>query len=394
MRTLLPALFAIAFIPVKAEMSNSKNKEQNQDQSQNPIELRTQSDLSTTENIKPAKKRWFNPDIKIGASAIVQTVLQESHDGGYQFEPAMLKVGFLHLDMQVSEKLFTSVSWAYHSGKLSDAFIRYKFNDYLTLQVGRFKSAGTRAGHQTSLYDADFCDFTYTSENMSAALGSPDFRHYGIDVSGRVKWMGYKFTLHDGMSERTRYFSGTNDGPATRNNGLTFKNWDASLSFFPIKNVEFGGHVGSINRPGTGKKALFSYSGYAYYIRENKFKIKADFGAYTEPVFDKKPEDTDFSITDYKTVNKKGVSLLAGIHVTPRIEPVVRYEYFNHGNPAISGESYQDLHMYTLGATYYLFPKDKRKAKISLFYQFRDERRGDKLSNNWFGISYQVFLMR
>lgn len=336
----------------------------------------------------------FRPNIKIGAATIVQTVFQETHDGGYLFEPAALKVGFLHFDMQISEKLFSSVSWAFHSGKLSDAFLRYTFNDYLKVQVGRFKGAGTRAGHMSSLYDMDFCDFTYTSETMTTDLGASDFRHYGIDLAGRAKWLGYKFTLHNGHTDRTKYYAGTTDGPALKNNGLAFKNWDVALNFFPIRNVEFGGHVGSLNRPGMGKEAVYNYSAYAYYVRENKFKIKADFGAYTKPVFAEQPANDNYGVTEYTKTNKLGASLLAGVQATRHIEPVARYEYFHHGDRALSGEKYESLHMYTVGANFYLFPKEKRKAKISLFYQFRDERGGEKLDNDWLGISYQVFFMK
>ncbi|MEG0948932.1 MAG: hypothetical protein RR212_05970 [Bacteroidales bacterium] len=348
----------------------------------------------TIENTATTKKKWFNPDIKIGAGTILQTIFQETHDGGYTFEPAALKVGFLHFDMQVSEKLFTSVSWAFHSGKLSDAFIRYTFNPYLTLQLGRFKGAGTRAGHMTSLYDADFCDFTYTSENLSADLGSGDFRHYGIDVSGRAKFIAYKFTLHNGLSNRTHYFAGTNDGPAQGNSSRAFKNWDGALSFYPFNNFEFGGHIGSRNRPGMGKDAVYAYSAYAYYVRDNKFKLKADFAAYTKPVFEEQPNESDYLSSIYTPAKKLGASFLAGYQLTSRFEPVARYEYFNHGRPEFSGEKYQHLHMYTVGTNFYLFPKEKRKAKISLFYQFRDERGGEKIDNNWLGVSYQVFFMR
>ncbi|MEG1585457.1 MAG: hypothetical protein RR346_01130 [Bacteroidales bacterium] len=340
------------------------------------------------------KKKKFNPDIKIGAGTILQTVFQETHDGGYLFEPAALKVGFLHFDMQVSEKLFTSVSWAFHSGKLSDAFIRYTFNPYLNLQIGRFKGAGTRAGHMTSLYDADFCDFTYTSENMTTDLGSGDFRHYGIDLSGKAKFVAYKFTLHNGLANRTNYYAGTNDGPALKNNGTAFKNWDGAISFFPCKNLEFGGHAGSRNRPGMGKDAIYSYSAFAYYTVENKFKLKADFATYTKPVFEEKVDEHDYTSSVYHPVKKTGASFLAGFQLSSRFEPIARYEYFRHGNREISGEKYEDLHMYTIGTNFFLFPKDKRKAKISLFYQFRDERRGEKIDNNWMGISYQVFFMR
>lgn len=350
------------------------------------------TEMTTTTPLISIKK--FKPNIKIGAGTILQTVFQETHDGGYTFEPAALKVGFLHFDMQVSEKLFTSVSWAFHSGKLSDAFIRYTFNPYLTLQLGRFKGAGTRAGHMTSLYDADFCDFTYTSENLTADLGSGDFRHYGIDVSGRAKRVAYKFTLHNGLSNRNHYFAGTNDGPAQKNSSRAFKNWDGAISFYPFSNFEFGGHIGSRNRPGMAKDALYAYSAYAYYVKNNKFKLKADFAAYTKPVFDEQPNEGDYVSNLYTPVKKLGASFLAGYQLSARFEPVVRYEYFNQGAPEYSNEKYRHLHMYTIGTNFYLFPKEKRTAKISLFYQFRNEKGGEKIDNNWLGVSYQVFFMR
>lgn len=334
----------------------------------------------------------FEPKIKYGAGTIIQSVYQQTPDEGYVFEPAMLKVGFFHTDIQVTEKLHACASWAFHSGKLSDAFFKYTFRPELAVQVGRFKGAGTRAGAQTVQYDCDFGEFTYLSENLSAAGGAPDFRHYGLDVSGKTRFVSYKFTLHNGGSERTRYYSGANDGPATGNHGLEFKSWDALVSFFPVKNLEVGGHVGSVSRPGMGYRNTYAYSGHLYYVAPDQFKIKIDGGAYKDPVGIGAVAQTDYSEHAFTNVSKHGFSVLAGYSITPKWEPVVRYEYFNHGDLGEPGVTYEDLNMVTVGVNYYMFPENKRKAKISAFYQHRGEGKGIELKNDWVGISYQVYL--
>lgn len=342
-----------------------------------------------------AAQDGFKPQVKYGAGTILQTVYQQSHDDGDVFEPAMLKVGFLHTDIQVTEKLLASASWAFHSGKLSDAFFKYTFNPYFALQLGRFKGAGSRAGAQTVQYDTDFGEFTYLSENLSAAGGAPDFRHYGVDVSGRADFISYKFTLHNGGSERTHYYSGANDGPALGNNGLKFKSWDALVSFFPIDFLEVGGHVGSVNTPGMGNKTTYAYTGHLYYIVPDKYKIKIDAGKYKKNEFiGAPPSNMDYSEHDFTEVDKKGFSILGGFNINPRLEPVARFEYFDHGNVSEPGVTYEKLKMLTVGANYYLFPESKRKAKISAFYQHRGESGGPSIKNDWFGISYQVFFMQ
>ena len=100
----------------------------------------------------------------------------------------------------------------------------------------------------------------------------------------------------------------------------------------------------------------------------------------------------DYTKHDFVKVNKLGYSLLAGFNVTPKIEPVARFEYFNQGNKDISGFDYEKLYLYTAGVNFYLYPNSPRMAKITAFYQHRAEKGGPSIANDWFGLSYQIVL--
>ncbi|MGM5630220.1 hypothetical protein O2K51_04900 [Apibacter raozihei] len=354
----------------------------------------------------------FTPTLKYGIGMVLETIYQEvptnksvhkEANSSYNFQPAAFKIGFLHTDMDITPKLSASVTWNLHASKITDAFIKYKFHPLLNVQLGRFKGAGNRAANMTSAYDLDLVDFTYTSENQSTDMGAPDLRHYGINFSGSIKnIVKYDFFWHNSDSNRDRYWSGFNDGPKEDqgNHGLEFKSWDAALRIFPVKNVEFGGHIGSVNLPGMGNKQAWAYSAFVYYVNPHKYKFKFDYGTHKQVRFVKPDgslagsigDNMDYTKHEFRKANKLGYSFLAGVNITPRIEPVARFEYYNQGNKDITGLGYEKLYLYTAGVNFYVYPNSPRMAKITAFYQHRDESGGPKIANDWFGLSYQIVL--
>ena len=360
--------------------------------------------LEFLKDLVGADENSFTPRLKYGIGMVLETIYQEvpsnrsmykEANSNYNFQPAAFKIGFLHTDMDITPKLSASITWNLHASKITDAFIKYNFHPLLNVQLGRFKGAGNRAANMTSAYDIDLLDFTYTSENQSTDMGAPDLRHYGINFSGNIKnIVKYDFFWHNSDSNRDRYWSGFNDGPTEGqgNHGLEFKSWDAAIRIFPVKNVEFGGHMGSVNLPGMGYKQAWAYSAFAYYVNPNKYKVKFDYGTHKQVRFVQPVGNMDYTKHEFNKVNKLGYSILAGVNVTKRLEPVARFEYYDQGNKAISGLGYDKLYLYTAGINYYLYPNSPRMAKITAFYQHRDESGGPKIANDWFGLSYQIVL--
>lgn len=341
----------------------------------------------------------FTPSINYGVAFDLETIYQQVDNtskakgsSNYNFEPAAFKYGFLHLDLHITPKIYASASWNLHANKITDVFVKYKADPLFNIQLGRFKGAGNRAANETSSYDLDLIDFTYTSVNQNTDQGAPDLRHYGIDFSGRWNWVQYSFFLHNSDFNRTRTWSGTNDGPTKGNHGLEFKSWDASLRFFPTKNLEFGGHMGSVNMPGMGYKNTYAYSAFAYYTEPNKYTVKFDFGTHKQIKFSDNVDNMDYTEHPFNEVKKLGYSFLVAANVNPNIQPAVSFEHYDQGDQKYSGFKYDHLNLYTFGVNYFLFPSNHRIGKITAFYQYRDERGGVKKANNWFGLNYQFVL--
>ena len=104
--------------------------------------------LNFIKELTGADENSFTPTLKYGIGMVLETIYQQvpkeqglhkEANSRYNFQPAAFKIGFLHTDMDISPKLSASMTWNLHSRKISDAFIKYKFNPLLNLQIGRFK---------------------------------------------------------------------------------------------------------------------------------------------------------------------------------------------------------------------------------------------------------------
>jgi hypothetical protein len=371
-----------------------------------PERLGVTDEAGTAKGIQfeAADKSEFTPTLKIGMGMVLESLYQTVdddlyHKGSYNFQPGALKLGYVHFDASLTSKLSASLSLSVHTPKVSDAFVKYDFSKYLNVQAGRFKGAGTRAAHETSAYDLDLVDFTYYSENQSTDVGAPDLRHMGLQIGGRYEWVKYAFFLHNNNYDRSRYWAAMNDGIQSGNHSLDFKNWDVSLRFFPTTNVEFGGHFGSVNMPGTGDKTTYSHSAFAYYVAPNKFKVKLDYGGHTKTMYKSPLTAADNEIYTLSEnyiggVEKMGISCLAAFNITDKIEPAIRYEHVDQGDIELNGLGYKKLNLLTVGVNYYLFPKSPRMAKLTAFYHHRGESGGINIKNDWFGLSYQIVLYK
>ncbi|OAV75780.1 hypothetical protein Barb7_00579 [Bacteroidales bacterium Barb7] len=170
------------------------------------------------------------------------------------------------------------------------------------------------------------------------------------------------------------------------------------MRLFPVENLEFGGHYGSVNRPGMGYKSSSAWSAFAYYVVPNKFKVKFDCAGYQLPVYSgfNPDKSTDYTEKDFHLVDKRGGSLLVGANINKYFEPTVKYEFINQGNALENTLGYEKLQLFTVGVNFYLFPQSPRMTKILAFYQHRGET-GDPrgaFPNDWFGLTYQIVLYK
>ncbi|MDN6280572.1 MAG: hypothetical protein L0J45_06180 [Psychroflexus sp.] len=350
------------------------------------------------------KKEEFKPSIKYGIGLVGQTSYQQtSDDQGYTMNWAGLKKGFVHTNVFLTPKLSGKLMVGLHSPqvKVFDFHLQYDFNEYIGVKAGRFKGAGPRTHFQDAIYDQEFTEIPYSVTEFARGMGVADFRRYGIQLQGDWEFINYKLFWHDSDGLRrsvpSQQFIDKQENQES-NVGLKLTNFDLFLSFTPLKDAEFGGHVGRSSLPGMGRKSVTHHSLFFYY-RPNNFEFKADYLSYPDVIFDGgfTPDSDDFSYHSYNTVNKKGYSLLAGYNFNSQWKASLRYEHFDHGSLGETpSKNYEELDIYTAGITF--FPlKGNKRTKLVLFYEHFDESKttpGFDRPNDIIALSYQLVLIR
>lgn len=345
----------------------------------------------------------FKPFVKYGLGLIGQTSYQETGDDkGYTMNWAGLKKGFVHTNIFLTPKLSGKLMVGLHSPdvKMFEFHIQYTFNEYIGVKAGRFKGAGPRTHFQDVIYDQEFSEIPFSVTEFARDLRVSDFRRYGIQFQGKYDFIKYKFFWHDGDGLRrsvpSQQFIDKQEGQ-TSNIGLKLTNFDLFLSLTPIKDVEFGGHVGRSSFPGMGRKSVTHYSGFLYY-KPNDFEFKLDYLSYPKVIFDGgvTPGSDDYSLHPYTTLDKKGYSFLAAYNINSQWRAAVRFEQFDQGPLAESSKNYEQLNIYTAGVTFFPIKGNKRN-KLVLFYEHFDERKtapGFSRPNDIIALAYQIQLIR
>ncbi|MGO3182136.1 MAG: hypothetical protein ACTIJ9_04820 [Aequorivita sp.] len=346
----------------------------------------------------------FKPKVKYGIGLIGQTSYQQTGDDqGYVMDWAGLKKGFVHTNVFLTPKLSGKLMIGLHSPnvKMFEFHIQYDFNEYFGVKAGRFKGAGPRTHFQDVIYDQEFTEIPFSVTEFARDLRVPDFRRYGIQAQGKWEFMEYKLFWHDGDGFRTNVPSQqVVDIEQDRKSNVGFKltNFDLFLSFTPLKDTEFGGHVGRASFAGMGRKSINTYSAFLYY-KPNQFEFKLDYLAYPDVVFEDgfKPDSDDFSHHPYNKVDKKGYSVFAGYEFHPQFKFGLRYEHFDHGPLGETPKKdYEQLNIYTAGLTYFPIKGNKRN-KLVLFYEHFGEKKtipGFDRPNDIIALAYQVQIVR
>ena len=305
----------------------------------------------------------FKPSVKFGFGSQLITAYQKTTDGEESVGTGSRLIVAL-ASAKLTEHLTGNVVYAWNLNKMLDAFVTYTFNQHAAIRVGRFKGAGMKAGPLTSPFATDFFNHTVTAKKMAIATSGGDFRHIGIEFSGKYNIVGYRFYLHnkDGAENLSPTIYGDNP---TGNNGLDFKNYDAMLYATPVKGLEFGGHYGA------KEVDLNSYSAYLYY-KYNAFRTKIDFGGFN-------------TLEVAEKVDQQGFSILGAYKITPAIEALVRYETFDNNTDVDDTER----NYITIGATYSFTPKKYNCSKLTLAYVKQGET-GVEVDNDIFYLSYQI----
>ena len=346
----------------------------------------------------------FKPRVQYGIGMIGQTSIQQTGDDqGYYVDWAGLKKGFIHTNVFLTPKLSGKLQLGYHSpnAKVFEFFIDYKFNDFLSVRGGRFKTGGPRAHFEEVIYDLEFTEIPFSVTEFARDLRIPDFRRYGLQAHGQYKWLGYKLFYHDGdgfgNNPPSEQFIDIDENRQS-NVGLKLTNFDIFLSFTPLKHTEFGGHIGKASFAGMGRQSITHHSLFLYY-KPNKWEFKLDYLAYPNVIFEDGfvPDSKDFSLHPYYTVDKTGYSLFAGYDINTKFRFGMRYEHFDQGPLGESPtKKYEDLNIYTVGLTF--FPlKGNRRNKIVLFYEHFDERNttpGFHRPNDIIALAAQLFFLK
>ncbi len=278
-------------------------------------------------------------------------------------------------------KVSAFIQYSAKSNRVLDARMTYKLSKAANIRVGRFIGAGVRSGGLTSHTVIDIVERPMSAQMWAVtALGSADYRDYGLAFMGKVGDFSYNMTLANGKGlskvklEGITVGVGTGNILATQLKGGGTKNQSFSISgmasFKPkvVKGLEVGGYYGIGN---TNFRNYSSYNAYVYW-EPKPIRIKAEIIGVT----DKNGTDN---------ISSLGYYVFGAFGFMDNWEALVRYENYNPSNVVE-----KDAHtLITIGARYALYPAKLTASKITFAYILHGEE-GTAINNDVFYVMFQT----
>lgn len=265
---------------------------------------------------------------------------------------------------------------------LLDARMTYNFSQTFKLRVGRFVGAGVRSGGLTSHTKIDIVERPMSAQMWALnALGSGDYRDYGLAFMGNIGDFGYNLTLANGKGLHKIKIDGTTVGVGTGNilathlKGGETLNQSVSISgmanYQPktVKGLEVGGYYGIGN---ANFNDYSSYNAYVYW-EPKPIRIKAEIIGVTDQ------NETD-------NISSLGYYVFGAYGFADNWEALARYENYDPSDLS----DIKDAHtLITVGARYALFPEKLTASKITFAYVMHEEE-GAEIDNDVFYVMFQA----
>jgi len=279
-------------------------------------------------------------------------------------------------------KVSAFIQYGAIADRILDARMTFKFSKVANVRVGRFVVAGVRAGGLTSHTKLDIVERPMSAQMWALnALGSGDYRDYGVAFMGNVGDFGYNLTLANGKGLNKIKIEGTTVGVGTGNilathlKGGGTLNQSVSISglvnYKPkaVKGLEVGGYYGM------GNAYFHDYSSYNAYVywEPKPIRIKAEIISVTD-----KNGTTDVSSLGYYIFGAYGFA--------DNWEALARYENYDPTGTFLLDDAQT---LITVGARYALFPEKLTASKITVAYVMHGEE-GDAIDNDVFYVMFQT----
>lgn len=322
----------------------------------------------------------LNLDWKVGGTVqAMASYAQTDNDTaqmGFGIRRARLKTSFSY------GKVSAFIQYSAVSSRVIDARMTYKFSKAANIRVGRFVVAGVRSGAHTPHTKIDIIERPMSAQMWAlTALGSGDFRDFGLAFIGTAGEFGYNLTLSNGKGLNKIKIDGTTVGVGTGNilatqvKGGGTLNQSVSISGMAnwkpknIKGLEVGGYYGLGN---TNFSDYSSYNAYVYW-EPKPFRVKAEIIGVTDK-------------NDADNVSSLGYYLFGAFGFANNWEALARYENYDPSDL----DGLKDAHtLITVGARYALFPQKLTSSKITFAYVIHDEE-GTKIDNDVFYLMFQT----
>lgn len=285
----------------------------------------------------------------------------------------------IFISSQLTERIFAEGQLEYeHAGQeveLRYAFLDYKVSNAVIIRSGYFL---TPAGEFNEYRYPEFLTKTIERAFINREISPSAWGEVGVQVRGQLGDPNahavpfYSLYVVNGLQGES--------GAGIRSLRGNDRDDNDNKAFGGNFGVDLGSDIRLSANAYSGNYDLdnelnLAIYGLSFYLDKEKFSVWGELQAASQQVWD----DPDIQTTT-STLNKNGFFLLAGYMLTPKWEPVIRYDQIN-----LDGAPEADRSRFTLGLNYHM--AKNAIAKINYDITSND---GTEIDDNQFSLQVSV----
>jgi phosphate-selective porin len=298
--------------------------------------------------------------------------IESYNEKGTDISTLQVRRARLDIKGDLSERLSFRLQADFTSPKLVDAFIKYRFNKYINLQVGQFKTPFTLENPYSplnleSIENAQAITKLAGYKDVSGVSTFANGRDVGVQISGGAFQKDEKW---DVLTYYAGVFNG--NGINTKDNN-TDKDLIARIELRPIvEELVLSGSIYDGNYAINGKNADRNRYSAGLEYKNDKLTIRSEYLNGETEVSDG---------TDINSLNSNGFYAVAGYWfnftgngLSQKIRPVVRYDFFDN-NSNLDNDEYT---AYMVGFDWW----PEKNLRLCVNYTLKDQKKYENLGHS------------